>query len=94
MRVADSVWARKSSRWTISSVRTPAHTSSVITSTAWTRWRASEATRSATATSQERRWPFRMPRESMIMPMPAMAVSAPAAWTTAIGRYWRDQVEV
>ena len=64
-----------------------------MTSAAWTRWSASEATRRATATSHERRWPFRMPRESMIMPMPAMAVSAPAAWTTAMGRYcairWR-----
>ena len=24
----------------------------------------------------------------MIMPIPAMALSAPAAWTTEIGRYW------
>ena len=48
---------------------------------------------SITATSHERRWPRRMPRDSMIMPMPAMAVSAPAACTTATGRYcamrWR-----
>ncbi len=40
-----------------------------------------------TATIQERRWPRRMPRESMIMPMPAMAVNAPAVCTTAMGRY-------
>ena len=36
-RVACSVWARNSSRWTIRSVRTAAQTSSVMTSAAWTR---------------------------------------------------------
>ena len=91
--MAGSVWARNSSRWTRSRTSTAAHTSSVMTSAAWTRCRASDAASSATATIHERRWPLRMPRDSMIMPMPAMATSAPAAWTTAMGRYcamrWR-----
>ena len=41
--VPRSVWARKRSRSTISSVRTPAQTTSVMTSAACSRWSASEA---------------------------------------------------
>ena len=48
----------------------------------------SEAASNPTATSHERRCPFSTPRESMIMPIPEMATSAPAAWVTSIGRYW------
>ena len=86
--VAGSVSARNSWRRTRSRTSTPAQTSSVMTSAAWRRCSANDTASKATATSHERRWPLRMPRDNMIMPIPAMALSAPAAWTTAMGRYW------
>ena len=92
--MADSVWARKRSRWTISSVRTPAHTSSDPKPAAWMRCRASEATSSATATIHERRWPLRMPRESMIMPMPAERGQRAGGLHDGDRQVGRNEVEV
>ena len=80
-----SAWARKRSRCTTSRVSTPAQTNKVMTSAAWMMCRTREATSSPTATSHERRWPLSTPRASMIMPMPEIATSAPAAWVTSMG---------